>query len=220
MRKTIRRSSGRPALRSTMAFCTSMAQRTASSTLRNSTSAPSPVRFMTRPLCTEIVGSMRSLRSARRRASVRSSSAPVIRLNQTTSAARIAASLRVAVIRPSAAAQPSTTIPPVVTRKMVDVFRRESEGTRPHDGPQVPSEAMRIKSGRRGDAKLSQVARAASIARLSRHLRQKSSAEPREAGRRMVTGANTSRPETERVVISEGCELRSEFPGADWRTRP
>jgi hypothetical protein len=49
---------------------TSMAQRTASTTLRNSTRAPSPVRFMTRPLCTEIVGSMRSLRSARRRARV------------------------------------------------------------------------------------------------------------------------------------------------------
>src|SRR5271166_46714 len=64
MRKTMRRSSGRPALRSTMAFCTSMAQRTASTTLRNSTRAPSPVRFMTRPLCTEIVGSMRSLFAA------------------------------------------------------------------------------------------------------------------------------------------------------------
>ena len=33
----MRRSSGTPALRSTMAFCTSMAQRTASTTLRNST---------------------------------------------------------------------------------------------------------------------------------------------------------------------------------------
>src|SRR5271165_5054193 len=40
MRKTMRRSSGTPALRSTMAFCTSMAQRTASTTLRNSTRAP------------------------------------------------------------------------------------------------------------------------------------------------------------------------------------
>lgn len=50
---------------------------------------------------------------------------------------------------------------------------------------------MRIKFGRRGDAKLSQLARAASIARLSRHLSQKSSAEPREAGRRKLTGANT-----------------------------
>jgi hypothetical protein len=37
-------------VRSTMAFCTSMAQRTASTTLRNSTSEPSPVRLTTRPL--------------------------------------------------------------------------------------------------------------------------------------------------------------------------
>jgi len=39
----------RAALRSTMPFCTSTAQRTASTTLRNSTRAPSPVRFTTRP---------------------------------------------------------------------------------------------------------------------------------------------------------------------------
>src|SRR5271165_2593999 len=100
MRNSMRRSAGKPELRSTMAFCTSMAQRTASTTLRNSTSAPSPVRFTTRPLCTEIVGSMRSLRSALSRASVRSSSAPVRRLNPTTSAARTAASLRVSAIVP------------------------------------------------------------------------------------------------------------------------
>ena len=73
-RNSMRRSGGRPALRSTMPFCNSMAQRTASTTLRNSTSAPSPVRLTTRPLCTAIVGSTRSLRSARSRASVRSSS--------------------------------------------------------------------------------------------------------------------------------------------------
>ena len=36
----MRRSSGTPALRSTIAFCTSMAQRTASTTLRNSTMLP------------------------------------------------------------------------------------------------------------------------------------------------------------------------------------
>ena len=73
---SIRRSGGRPALRSTMPFCTSMAQRTASTTLLNSMMLPSPVRFATRPLCTAMVGSIRSLRSARRRASVRSSSDP------------------------------------------------------------------------------------------------------------------------------------------------
>ena len=51
--------------------------------LRNSTTARSPVRLMTRPLCTEMVGSIRSLRSARNRANVRSSSAPVSRLKST-----------------------------------------------------------------------------------------------------------------------------------------
>ena len=59
---------------------------------------PSPVRLTTRPWWTAIVGSIRSLRSARSRASVRSSSAPARRLKPTTSAARIAASLRVSVI--------------------------------------------------------------------------------------------------------------------------
>jgi hypothetical protein len=44
------------------------------------------------PLCTATVGSIRSARRARSRASLRSSSAPVSRLNPTTSAARIAAS--------------------------------------------------------------------------------------------------------------------------------
>ena len=61
MRNAMRRSGGRPALRSTIPFCTSIAQRTASTTLRNSTIAPSPVRFTTRPLWTATIGSMRSL---------------------------------------------------------------------------------------------------------------------------------------------------------------
>ena len=38
--------------------------------------APSPVRLTTRPRCTAMVGSIRSLRSARNRAKMRSSSAP------------------------------------------------------------------------------------------------------------------------------------------------
>jgi hypothetical protein len=41
----------------------------------NSMTLPSPVRLTMRPWCTEIVGSIRSLRSARSRAKVRSSSA-------------------------------------------------------------------------------------------------------------------------------------------------
>ena len=57
--------------------CRSTAQRTASTTLRNSMIEPSPVRLTTRPWCTEMIGSIRSLRSVRSRASVRSSSAPV-----------------------------------------------------------------------------------------------------------------------------------------------
>ena len=55
MRNSMRRSGGRPALRSTIPVCTLMAQRTASTTLRNSTMAPSPVRLTTRPLWTAIV---------------------------------------------------------------------------------------------------------------------------------------------------------------------
>ena len=66
---------------------------------------PSPVRFTTRPLCTEIVGSMRSLLSALSRASVRSSSAPASRLKPTTSAARIATILRFSAMSPSAGAE-------------------------------------------------------------------------------------------------------------------
>jgi hypothetical protein len=42
-------SSATPALRSTMACCTSSAQRTASTTLRNSMTLPSPVRLTMRP---------------------------------------------------------------------------------------------------------------------------------------------------------------------------
>jgi hypothetical protein len=40
---------GRPALRSIMPLCTSIAQRTASTTLRNSIRLPSPVRLTMRP---------------------------------------------------------------------------------------------------------------------------------------------------------------------------
>jgi hypothetical protein len=60
------------------------------------------VRLTTHPLCTAMVGSIRSLRNARSRASVWSSSMPVSRLKPTTSAARIAASFLVSVTRPSA----------------------------------------------------------------------------------------------------------------------
>jgi hypothetical protein len=55
----------------------------------------SPVRFTTRPLFTVMVGSIRSLRSARSRANIRSSSAPARRLYPTTSDTKIAASFRV-----------------------------------------------------------------------------------------------------------------------------
>src|SRR5271156_5656333 len=54
----------------------------------------------TRPLCTAMVGSMRSLRKALSRARVRSSSAPASRLKPTTSAARIATIFRVSAIVP------------------------------------------------------------------------------------------------------------------------
>ena len=53
------------------------------------------VRFTTRPLWTAIIGSNRSLRSARSRASIRSSSEPASLLYPTTSDTSIAASFRV-----------------------------------------------------------------------------------------------------------------------------
>jgi hypothetical protein len=49
MRNSMRRSGGKPALRLTMLFCTSIAQRTASATLRNSIRLPFPVRLTMRP---------------------------------------------------------------------------------------------------------------------------------------------------------------------------
>ena len=60
------------------------------------------------PVCTATVGSIRSLRSARSRASVLSSSMPASRLYPTTSAARIAASFRVSVIKPFATSHGAT----------------------------------------------------------------------------------------------------------------
>ena len=60
--------------------------------------APVAGAFTTRPLWTLVVGAIRSLQSVRSRASVPSSSLPVRRLKPTTSAARIAASLRFSVI--------------------------------------------------------------------------------------------------------------------------
>ena len=58
------------ALCSAMLRCTSTAHWTASTTLANSTSAPSPVSLTVRPRCSAILGSMRSLRSALSRACV------------------------------------------------------------------------------------------------------------------------------------------------------
>ena len=48
MRNSMRRPGGRPELRSMSPFCTSIAQRTASTTLRNSMRLPSPVRLTMR----------------------------------------------------------------------------------------------------------------------------------------------------------------------------
>ena len=79
IRNSMRLSGATPALRSTIALWISMAEFTASTTLRNSTMLPSPVRLTTRPWWTAMVGSIRSLRSDRSRARIRSSSAPVSR---------------------------------------------------------------------------------------------------------------------------------------------
>ena len=64
-RNSMRRSGGRPALRSTMPFCTSMAQRTASTTLLNSIKTPSPVR-LTGDSTINRSGLVRGLADARR----------------------------------------------------------------------------------------------------------------------------------------------------------
>src|SRR5271169_4804099 len=146
IRNSMRRSGGNPALRSTMPCCTSIAQRTASTALRNSTSAPSPVRLTTRPLCTEIVGSIRSLRSARRRARVRSSSAPVSRLNPTTSAARIAASFRFSLM-PASSPRRAWHNRPLARRFGVDVHTlctHLAPSTRYLDAPEGQEMTLRV----------------------------------------------------------------------------
>src|SRR5215831_11710541 len=94
MRSSMRLSAATPMFRSGIACCTATAQRTASTTLANSTSRPSPVVLTMRPRCPAIFGSKSSRRSALSCSSVTSSSAPISREYPATSAARIAASLR------------------------------------------------------------------------------------------------------------------------------
>src|SRR6516164_10111341 len=96
MRNSMRLSAAMPVSRSGIACCTSTAQRTASTTLANSTSIPSPVVLTMRPWCSAICGSRSSRRSALRCSSVPSSSAPISREYPATSAARIAARRRLA----------------------------------------------------------------------------------------------------------------------------
>ena len=74
--------------------CTEMAQFTASITLPNSTMAPSPISLTIRPLWAATAGSKIVCRCRLRAVSVPASSAPISREYPTTSAARIAASLR------------------------------------------------------------------------------------------------------------------------------
>ena len=77
---SIRRSWTRVVSRAAVARCTATAQRTASTTLANSTSMPSPVVLKIRPRCSAIAGSISSRRNARSRAKVPSSSSPTRRL--------------------------------------------------------------------------------------------------------------------------------------------
>ena len=74
--------------------CTDSAQFTASTTLPNSTMVPSPISFTMRPLWAATAGSKTVSRCRFRAASVPASSAPIKREYPTTSAAKIAASLR------------------------------------------------------------------------------------------------------------------------------
>jgi hypothetical protein len=66
-----------PALRSAIIRCTSTAKFTASTTLPNSISVPSPMSLTTRPWCSAVLGSISSLRIALRDVSV---TAPAILL--------------------------------------------------------------------------------------------------------------------------------------------
>src|SRR6516165_1984220 len=95
MRNRSRRSSGRSGSRSINPRWTSTAQRTASTTLGNSASRPSPVFFTMRPWCSVIFGSTSSPRCAFSLSCVPSSSAPISREYPATSAARMAARRRV-----------------------------------------------------------------------------------------------------------------------------
>ena len=79
MRHRMRRSSGTSGSRSSIPRCTSAAQRTASTTLANSASSPSPVVSTMRPGCSAIFGSINSARNALSRPSVPSSSASITR---------------------------------------------------------------------------------------------------------------------------------------------
>src|SRR6516165_8278680 len=94
IRKRMRSASGVLALRSSIPFCTTTAQRTASTTEANSISMPSPVVLKMRPRCWSISGSINSRRWLFRATSVFSSSTPISREYSTTSAQRIAASRR------------------------------------------------------------------------------------------------------------------------------
>jgi hypothetical protein len=75
MRNSMRRSAGVAAVRAIISRCTSTAQRTASTTLANSTRRPSPVVLTMRPRCSAILGSPSSRRTARNAASPRRSAA-------------------------------------------------------------------------------------------------------------------------------------------------
>jgi hypothetical protein len=82
IRNSIRLSVSVVALRPAMPACSSVAQRSASTTLLNSTSRPSPpspVVLTSRPLCLEIVGSISSARIALRPWRVPPLSAPISR---------------------------------------------------------------------------------------------------------------------------------------------
>ena len=80
MRNWIQRAGATSALRRAMRSWTSTAHWTASVTLWNSTSMPSPVVLMIRPLFLAMEGSISSSRCVLRRASVPVSSASISRL--------------------------------------------------------------------------------------------------------------------------------------------
>ena len=135
IRKTMRRPCGTSAFRAAISPWISTAHSTASTTLGNSTSRPSPISLTMRPWCVEIAQSISASRCDLRRASVPTSSASMSRLYPTTSTHRIAASLR-STLSPATAEPPNRNeLLKAVYGSQVDESNGAVEGHAAHRAP-------------------------------------------------------------------------------------